>query len=44
MKDRKSQCDDEVCHTGASKCSVTWIWLGVAVICFVMAIAFYLSN
>lgn len=44
MKDNKNQCNDEVCKTGQCRCSVTLIWLGVAVILFIIAIAMYFGN
>jgi len=44
MKKEDENQSKEVCCSGACGCSITYIWLGVALICFIMAIAFYFGN
>lgn len=42
MKEKENHFDKKTCSTGG--CSANYIWLGVAVILFVMAIAMIFGN
>jgi hypothetical protein len=42
MKKKDKHFENETCSTGG--CSANYIWLGVAVILFVMAAAFMFGN
>jgi hypothetical protein len=43
MKEEKNK-SEEVCKTGSCGCSADYIWLGVAVILFVIAAAMIFGN
>jgi len=43
MKENKEN-SNKTCSTGACGCSANYIWGGIAIICFVIAIAFIFGN
>ncbi len=44
MKDNDNQVEREVCQTGNCGVSMRHIWLGIAVIIFIMAAAIIFGN
>ncbi len=44
MKKENNEQNEKICYNGTCGCSVTYIWLGVAVILFVMAAAVMLGK
>jgi hypothetical protein len=43
-KENENHYNNESCQTGGCKCAANYIWIGIAVILFIMAIAMIFGN